>query len=170
MGVNNQLPKWKQQVQAIYGSKTIIIMTKLTMLLTLMLLLVCVKSGFRCSLGEFACSASCKVLGQSEGTCKDDGECFCSEHPVNIADFKALLPSRCQIGASFCASTCHSIGRRDGACNQDNTDCTCSEENVSAEEFALCAAESTCRLDCQRKGSASGVCKGWSCECVSDSK
>eukprot|EP00092_Neocalanus_flemingeri_P024123 GFUD01026169.1.p1 GENE.GFUD01026169.1~~GFUD01026169.1.p1 ORF type:complete len:153 (-),score=24.67 GFUD01026169.1:59-493(-) len=144
-------------------------MTRLTLFLTLMLLLVCVKAGFRCSLGESVCSASCKIQIKSEGTCDEDGECFCSEHPLNLDSFKALLPSRCQIGASFCAGTCHAIGRRDGTCNDDNTDCTCSEETVSAEEFALCAAESTCRLDCQRRGSASGVCQGWACECVSDS-
>eukprot|EP00092_Neocalanus_flemingeri_P021585 GFUD01023413.1.p1 GENE.GFUD01023413.1~~GFUD01023413.1.p1 ORF type:complete len:146 (+),score=13.75 GFUD01023413.1:84-521(+) len=144
-------------------------MSKPNTLLTLLMLLVCVKAGFRCSLGESVCSASCKVLGQSGGTCHQDGECFCSELPLDLDSLKALLPSRCQIGASFCASTCNSIGRRDGACNDDNTDCTCSEARLSAQEFALCAAETTCRLDCQRRGLATGVCTGWSCECVSDS-
>ena len=34
------------------------------------------EAGFRCTIGEFACSASCKVFGQSSGVCDDDNECW----------------------------------------------------------------------------------------------
>ena len=35
-------------------------------------------------------------------------------------------------------------------------DCECDTKFLSATEFALCAAESTCRLDCQANGKATG--------------
>lgn len=34
----------------------------------------------------------------------------------------------------------------------DGNDCECDDTYLSPSEFALCAAESTCRLDCQRQG------------------
>merc|ERR1712223_1712131 len=127
-------------------------------------------SGFRCSLGEFACTASCDTLGQTSGLCTDEGECQCSERSISLDNLKALLPSRCHLGASFCTATCNSIGRKDGNCvtkESGETDCQCGGY-LSPKEFALCAAESTCRLDCQRQGFASGDCFGWYCKCKSN--
>ena len=80
-----------------------------------------------------------------------------------------LIPSRCDLGEEFCAGTCHSIGRREGVCvskSSGEKDCQCSQETVSAEEFAKCAAEETCRVYCQANGNASGECRGWSCKCI----
>merc|ERR1711988_1306196 len=85
----------------------------------------------------------------------------------NFDDLRELLPSRCTLGLAFCQGTCHAIGRRDGKC-QYGEGCECSEERISPAEFALCAAESTCRADCQRRGKASGRCDGWSCQCLSE--
>ena len=35
------------------------------------------EAGIRCSIGvDFACSLSCKVLGQSGGTCDNEDECW----------------------------------------------------------------------------------------------
>ena len=56
-----------------------------TMTSTLLLLLVTtslVSAGFRCSLGNFACSASCVTLGQTSGICDNEGECQCSERSI----------------------------------------------------------------------------------------
>ena len=74
-------------------------------LLAVLLLVIVTKSeaGFRCTLGgDKGCSAGCVVLGQTSGTCDDDGECWCSEKSI---DFNALLPSRCHLGRSFCEGT-----------------------------------------------------------------
>merc|ERR1712107_150465 len=73
-------------------------------------------AGFRCSLGEFACTASCVTLGQTSGLCTDEGECQCSERSISLDNLKALLPSRCHLGESFCSATCNSIGRKEGNC------------------------------------------------------
>merc|ERR1712117_808539 len=54
-------------------------------------------AGFRCSLGEFACTASCVTLGQTSGLCTDEGECQCSERSISLDNLKALLPSRCHL-------------------------------------------------------------------------
>merc|ERR1719433_367506 len=87
--------------------------------------------GFRCTLGQWACSASCVTLGQTSGICDAGGKCVVDEDGAN--------------------------------------DCQCSDTFLSASQFALCAAESTCRLDCQRRQFATGDCVGWSCECKSTS-
>merc|ERR1712050_15391 len=126
--------------------------------------------GFRCSLGEWACTASCVTLGQTSGICDSEGDCNCSEKSISLKNFKKLLPSRCNLGQSFCEVTCNSIGRKNGTCgttDSGGSDCQCSEEYLSPSEFALCGAESTCRLDCQRQGMATGECYGWSCKCQS---
>ena len=52
-----------------------------TMKATLALFLVLLtigfsEAGFRCFFGDWACSSGCKVLGQSSGTCDDDGKCW----------------------------------------------------------------------------------------------
>merc|ERR1712066_736577 len=110
---------------------------KMTLKSTVLLMLVVslhlglVKAGFRCTLGQWACTASCVTLGQTSGTCD-------------------------------------ALGRTDGKCVVDSdgaNDCQCSDKFVSGSQFALCAAESTCRLDCQRRQFATGDCVGWSCEC-----
>merc|ERR1711934_968389 len=86
---------------------------------------------------------------------------------ISIADFREILPSRCTLGKSFCEGTCNAIGRRTGAC-ETGKGCECSEEKLSPSQFALCAAESTCRLDCQANGKATGECDGWNCKCQSN--
>jgi len=138
-------------------------------LIAVLLLVIVTKSeaGFRCTVGgDTGCSAGCVVLGQTSGTCDDDGECWCSERSI---DFNALLPSRCHLGRAFCEGTCNAIGRRTGECRTVNNslDCQCSDEKLTPKQFALCAAESTCRLDCQAKGKATGECRGWNCKCQS---
>ena len=51
-------------------------------LLMLLLTSSLVSAGFRCSIGEFACSASCLTLGQTSGICDGEGECLCSEQSI----------------------------------------------------------------------------------------
>jgi len=83
---------------------------------------------------------------------------------------KKLTPSKCQISQEFCSKACHSIGRVSGVCNEDFTDCDCSDEYVSAKQYGLCAVDSICKYDCQRRGYARGECVGkeeWECECIS---
>ena len=56
-----------------------------------------------------------------------------------------------------------------GKCNSDFTDCDCSDDQVSLKQYTLCAEETICRLDCQRQGLSTGVCKGkeeWECTCI----
>ena len=74
-------------------------------LLAALILVIVTKSeaGFRCTIGgDRGCSAGCVILGQTSGTCDDNGECWCSEKSI---DFKALLPSRCHLGRSICEGT-----------------------------------------------------------------
>jgi len=128
----------------------------LKMLPVLLLVLHCslVMGGFRCTLGQWACSASCVTLGQTSGICDAEGECICSERTISLSNLRALLPSRCSISEKFCEGTCHATGRAGGKCVVDEdgaNDCQCSDTFLSASQFALCAAESTCRLDCQRR-------------------
>ena len=40
----------------------------------------------------------------------------------------------------------------------DGNDCQCDSTYLNPSEFALCAAESTCRLDCQRQGWVAIIC------------
>merc|ERR1712024_104379 len=148
----------------------------LKMLSVLMLVVVesaVTSAGFRCTLGEWACSASCVTLGQTSGICDAEGECICSEKSISLSNLRALLPSRCNLGEKFCRGTCQATGRVDGKCTVDEDgakDCQCNETFLSASQFALCAAESTCRLDCQRQGHATGDCVGWSCQCRSSNE
>merc|ERR1712226_102121 len=127
-----------------------------------------VSGGFRCSLGNFACTTSCVTLGQTSGICDDQGDCNCSERSISLDSFKALLPSRCHLGESACAGTCNALGRSGGKCVDvsGGQDCQCDETFLTGSQFALCGAESTCRLDCQRRGNASGECDGWNCKCT----
>lgn len=136
------------------------------------------EAGFRCSVGNFlsllstslgdsACSAVCVTLGQTSGICSDDGECNCSEKVIDLEALTDLIPSRCSLDEEVCRRTCNAIGRRDGICVTANN-CECTEEKVTPEEFAKCATESACRIHCQAHGRASGECRGWSCECHSN--
>ena len=43
--------------------------------------------------------------------------------------------------------TCHALGRNTGTCGTYG--CTCSDEFLTPDQFLLCAAASTCRMDCQ---------------------
>jgi len=137
--------------------------------LCLLISLSIVQAGFRCSLGNWACSAGCAALGQTSGICDEDWKCWCSEREISLDDIKALLPSRCDLGESFCEGTCNSIGRKTGKCTTERggKDCECSDEYLSPTEFALCAAASTCRIHCQTNGQGSGQCDGWVCNCES---
>merc|ERR1712141_734576 len=127
-----------------------------------------VSAGFRCTLGQWACSASCVTLGQTSGICDGEGECICSERSISLDSLRALLPSRCNLGESVCEGTCNAIGRTGGKCRENDVgalDCDCDDTFLTGSQFALCGAESTCRLDCQRRGFASGECEGWNCKC-----
>jgi len=134
-------------------------------LFCLVLLPVFAMAGFRCTFGNWACTAGCVVLGQTSGLCDDMDVCWCSEKSISTDDFRALLPSRCSLGHSFCQGTCNSMGRVNGTC--DRFGCTCSERSLTASEFLLCSADSVCRLDCQAKGHGTGDCEGWACNCRS---
>ena len=127
-------------------------------------------AGFRCTFGNPVCTAGCVLLGQTSGVCDEEGTCHCSEKSISLSNLKALLPSRCDLGDSFCEGTCNAIGRKTGICTSKDglKDCKCDTKFLSATEFALCAAESTCRLDCQANGKATGKCIGWSCKCISN--
>merc|ERR1711893_375515 len=121
------------------------------------------EAGFRCFFGDWACSAGCKALGQSSGTCDDDDVCWCSEQDISFAAFREMLPSRCTLGLAFCKATCNAIGRKSGTCDSGGSGCECSSERLTPSEFGLCAAESTCRTHCQRQGKSTGRCNG--CQC-----
>ena len=72
----------------------------------------------------------------------------------SLSNLRALLPSRCSISEKFCVGTCQATGRTTGKCVVDEdgaNDCQCSDTFLTGSQFALCAAESTCRLDCQRR-------------------
>ena len=56
--------------------------TMRTNLLVLLVTTSLVRAGFRCSLGNFACTASCVTLGQTSGICDGDGNCICSEQSI----------------------------------------------------------------------------------------
>ena len=90
----------------------------------------------------------------------------CSERSFDFAALREILPSRCTLGLDFCKGTCQAIGRKTGSCEYGKG-CECSDEHLTPSEFALCAAESTCRLDCQANGKGNGKCNGWKCECQS---
>ena len=51
-----------------------------------------VRAGFRCSIGNFACSVSCVTLGQTSGICDGEGECICSERSIrSVPGFSNLI-------------------------------------------------------------------------------
>merc|ERR1712024_438433 len=108
-----------------------------------------VSGGFRCTLGQWACSASCVTLGQTSGICDGEGDCICSERSISLSNLRDLLPSRCNLGESFCEGTCNAIGRTGGKCVEETgvQDCQCDGTFLTGSQFALCGAESTCRLD-----------------------
>merc|ERR1712062_768827 len=146
-------------------------MTRLTPVLVLLVSTSLVRAGFRCTLGNWACSASCVTLGQTSGICDGEGDCICSERSISLSNLRDLLPSRCNLGEAFCEGTCNAIGRKGGKCVEESSgvqDCQCDETFLTGSQFALCGAESTCRLDCQRRGLASGECDGWNCVCTSN--
>eukprot|EP00088_Acartia_fossae_P000307 TRINITY_DN1011_c0_g1_i5.p1 TRINITY_DN1011_c0_g1~~TRINITY_DN1011_c0_g1_i5.p1 ORF type:complete len:162 (+),score=35.87 TRINITY_DN1011_c0_g1_i5:51-536(+) len=126
-------------------------------------------AGIRCTFGNPVCTAGCVLLGQTSGVCDDEGTCHCSEKSISLNNLKAILPSRCHLGVSFCEGTCNAIGRKTGICTEKDgvKDCECDTSFLSPSEFALCAAESTCRIHCQANGSATGKCDGWKCRCIS---
>jgi len=133
--------------------------------LGLTLLVQSTSAGFRCTFGDWMCTAGCVMLGQTSGLCDENWDCHCSERSISTKDLTALLPSRCNLGESVCKGTCQAMGRHTGVC--DRYGCSCSDDFLSPSEFLLCAAESTCRMHCQANGKATGVCLGWSCECKS---
>ena len=50
-------------------------------------------AGFRCTLGQWACSASCVTLGQTSGICDQEGDCICSEKSIRSEDHNKLALS-----------------------------------------------------------------------------
>merc|ERR1711934_232610 len=58
----------------------------LLLLSSVFLLIAGAEAGFRCSIGELACTASCYTTLQDSGYCTEDGECICSEKPIDIED------------------------------------------------------------------------------------
>ena len=63
--------------EAIQGTlKKIIIMKSIFLAIIAFVLIGKIEAGFRCSIGKIACSSSCVVMGQSSGTCDDEGECW----------------------------------------------------------------------------------------------
>merc|ERR1712244_23947 len=56
----------------------------LLLLSSVFLLIAGAEAGFRCSIGELACTASCYTTLQDSGYCDEDGECICSERPIDI--------------------------------------------------------------------------------------
>ena len=50
-----------------------------------------VSGGFRCTLGQWACSASCVTLGQTSGICDGEGDCICSERSIRWVVVLLLL-------------------------------------------------------------------------------
>merc|ERR1711913_78831 len=117
----------------------------------------CEENVWKDSADPGVCSASCVTLGQTSGICDGEGECNCSERSISLSN----------LGESFCEGTCNAIGRTGGKCLEKDgvQDCQCDETFLTGSQFALCGAESTCRLDCQRRGLASGDCDGWNCVC-----
>ena len=56
--------------------------TTMTTLLVVLVTSRLVSAGFRCSLGNWACTTSCVTLGQTSGICDDEGACICSEKSI----------------------------------------------------------------------------------------
>ena len=54
----------------------------LSLLLAMASMVAVTSAGFRCTLGEWACSASCVTLGQTSGICDSEDECNCSEKSI----------------------------------------------------------------------------------------
>merc|ERR1712170_110690 len=134
------------------------------------------EAGFRCETpligGDALCSAGCVVVGlgqHTSGICDDEGECHCDQKKIDFRPFRELLPSRCDLGPEFCKRTCNAVGYRSGECVYGKG-CECSSDRLSPREFALCAAESTCRIHCQGifNQKAFGECRGWNCVCLSN--
>merc|ERR1712170_7646 len=85
------------------------------------------RAGFRCTLGDWACSASCVTLGQTSGICDSENDCICSEKSISLSNLKNLLPSRCNLGEGFCTATCNAIGRSGGVCVEGENNCECAD-------------------------------------------
>ena len=110
------------------------------------------------------------LVARMEEKYEEYKEKFESSVSALTENLKPLVPSKCKISDSFCDKSCKSIGRYNGVCNSDNTDCDCSDDWVTPEQYGLCASETICRLDCQANGKATGKCVngGWDCECESN--
>lgn len=76
------------------------------------------EAGFRCTLGDWACSASCVTLGHTSGNCDPENECICSERRIDLDSFRSLVPSRCNLpfGRRVCKNTCRAVGYKEGNC------------------------------------------------------
>ena len=151
------------------------------------------EAGFRCTFGDWACSASCVTLGHTSGNCDPENECICSERRIDLDSFRNLVPSRCNLpfGRRVCKNTCRAVGYKEGNCvdtrygkvNLDNLsrrsrivlifsylqDCDCSGR-LTLEEFGLCTVESVCTVHCQGifNAKAYGECRGYNCVCLSN--
>merc|ERR1712241_556155 len=103
-------------------SKTCI-MNKIAAILVICLSLAYVtEAGFRCSLGQWACDASCATTLRSHGVCHPDGECECQAE-VDINNI-----SRCNFGEKACDDFCKLGNHVGGKCNTEENgskDCEC---------------------------------------------
>merc|ERR1712062_65036 len=117
------------------GEETWIVLGKiLRNIFSLLALTAATRAGFRCTFGNWACTAGCVALGQTSGLCDDAGVCHCSAKSISLSNFRAMLPSRCTLGESFCQGTCHSLGRASGTCGTYG--CTCSDRYLTPSEFS----------------------------------
>merc|ERR1712203_44081 len=132
-----------QQLTCISDNPKMSLKTSLLVMMVVSLHLGLVRAGFRCTLGNWACTTSCVALGQTSGICDGEGECNCSEKSISLENFNALLPSRCHLGESFCKGTCQATGRATGKCvvSEGAKDCQCSDNFLSATVRPLCSRE-----------------------------
>ena len=65
--------------------------------------------------------------------------------------FTGFFHDRTTSNIFLCQTLCNAMGRESGSCNAKK-ECTCSEKFLTPEQFALCAAETSCLLNCKRKG------------------
>jgi len=88
-------------------------MNKFSIFIICLSLIYVTEAGIRCSLGQWACDASCAGTLRSHGICDDDGECIC-QAPVSITNL-----SRCNLGEDACNVFCTATGHVNGTCEEE---------------------------------------------------
>merc|ERR1712210_180527 len=79
---------------------------------SLLLLAAATRAGFRCTFGNWACTAGCVGLGQTSGLCDDAGACHCSAKSISLSNFHAMLPSRCTLGRASARALVTHLGEQ----------------------------------------------------------